>query len=132
MNILALLWTPAGLGLMAWVLSMVRHNRLYVGYGVMFLMSIAGTIVIAWMPGILKPVVWLLDLASPAAAGAALALLFVLVLLIYILSQVTLISNRVVELTEAIAIREATRGGERRAEEPGGPSSVSPDAPESR
>ena len=105
-----------GLLLMAWVFNLVRQGRLYVGYGVLVVLAIAG----GTTGLVLAPLRHRVDFAFGAlfstvviAAGVS---TMAIVALIYVLTQLTIISNRVAELTQQLAILEARRG-----EQPPGP-----------
>ena len=99
-----------GLLLMAWVFNLVRLGRLYVGYGVLVVVAIVGgTTGLALVPvrrrldvvfGALFPAVGLAVVVSTAA----------IVALVYVLTQLTILSNRLAELTQQLAILEARRG----------------------
>ena len=91
-----------------WVFQLVRRDRLYVGYGVIFVVVLALGGVALTFPAVLVPLNALSSLSQRAAVLMGLALAFVVLMLIYILSQLTLLSNRVTRLTQEIAIREAT------------------------
>jgi hypothetical protein len=90
-----------------WVFRLVRHDRLYVGYGVIFVGVIVLGAVALTFPAVLGPLNALSRLSQRSAALVALTLAFVVLMLIYILSQLTLLSNRVTRLTQEIAIRDA-------------------------
>ncbi len=99
-----------------WVLDLVRRGRLYVGYGIVLLGLLA--------------VVCAVCMVSPARAlfGLALAELFpreplaviglgaVLLLLIYVLHQLSILSDRVARLTQEIALRGRESDGSGRPE----------------
>src|SRR6185369_896312 len=99
-----------GLLLMAWVFNLVRRGRLYVGYGVLVVLAIAG----GTTGLVLAPLRHRVDFAFGAlfstvviAAGVS---TMAIVALIYVLTQLTIISNRLAELTQQLAILEARRG----------------------
>ena len=91
-----------------WVFRLVRQDRLYVGYGVIFVGVIVLGSVALTFPAALGFLNALSRLSQRSGALIALALGFVVLLLIYILSQLTLLSNRVTRLTQEIAIRNAS------------------------
>jgi hypothetical protein len=102
-----LLTDAAGLLVIAWLFNLVRRDRLYVGYGVIFVFVIATGLVVLSVPPALAATNGIGALLSQASGLVVLALAFVLLMLVYILSQVTLLSNRVARLTQEIAIRGA-------------------------
>jgi hypothetical protein len=103
-----------GLAFLFWILNLVRGGRLYVGYGVIFVLIILAVIVILSVPRLLTLVTHMVGAVFPASALTLLALCFIVLLLVYILSQVTIISNRVATLAQELAIRQAREDFERR------------------
>ena len=101
-----------GLFFLIWVLNLVRHGRLYVGYGVIFIVAILGTMVTLSVPQLLLGVTHLVGAIFPASALTLLALAFIMLMLLYVLSQLTLVSNRLAMLIQELAIergKEAAR-----------------------
>lgn len=96
-----------GMLLIAWLVQLVRRDRLYVGYAVIFVLVIGAGMALLTVPGALAPLEWIATVVQRAPALVGLALAFVVLMLIYILSQVTLLSNRLTMLTQELAIREA-------------------------
>ncbi len=96
-----------GLALLFWILNQVRRDRLYVGYGVVFVLTILGVILILSVPNLLTFVTRLVGAIFPTSALTLLALCFIVFMLAYILTQVTLISNRVAALIQQLAIQQA-------------------------
>jgi hypothetical protein len=104
-----------GLLLIGWVFNLVRQGRLYVGYGVLVVLAIAG----GTTGLVLAPIRHRVDFAFGAFSAVVIAAglsTMAIVALIYVLTQLTIISNRVAELTQQLAILEARRG-----EQPPGP-----------
>jgi hypothetical protein len=96
-----------GLVLLLWVLSLVRRGRLYVGYGALFLVAIIATIVALAFPPILSAASWLIGTNLPASTLTLLALAFVIAVLVYIFTQITVISNRLAAVVQELAIQGA-------------------------
>lgn len=103
-----------GLVLLLWVLNLVRHGRLYVGYGVIFVVAILGAVVLLSVPWLLTAVTHLIGAIFPASALTLLALCFIVLMLLYILTQITIVSNRLSKLVQELAI-ERTRLEAKRA-----------------
>jgi hypothetical protein len=103
-----------GLFFLIWVLNLVRHGRLYVGYGVIFIVAILGTMVTLSVPQLLLGVTHLVGAIFPASALTLLALGFIVLMLLYVLSQLTLVSNRLAVLIQELAIE---RSREKRGDE---------------
>ena len=104
-----------GIILLIWVLDLVRRGQLYVGYGVMVVVATLMTIVTLSFPGLLALVTRLVGAVFPASAFTLLALGFIILLLVYILTQLTIISNRLAQLVQELAIQRAREEGERRS-----------------
>ena len=95
------------LALITWIFDLVRRDRLYVGYGVIFVGAIAAGLTAISLPGVLTPFTRLWKNVLPPAGFVELVLLFLLVLLIYAFSQLTLFSNRLTALIQELAIRDS-------------------------
>jgi hypothetical protein len=93
-----------GIALIVWVANQVRRDRLYVGYGVMFIVLTLCMMIVLSVPAVLSAVTYLVGAVYPASALALLAFGFIVFMLIYILTQVTLIANRLARLIQEIAI----------------------------
>lgn len=101
-----------GLFFLIWILNLIRHGRLYVGYGVIFIAAILGTMITLSVPKLLLGVTHLVGAIFPASALTLLALGFIVLMLLYVLSQLTLVSNRLAVLIQELAIersRESAR-----------------------
>ena len=103
-----------GLVLLLWVLNLVRHGRLYVGYGVIFVVAILGAVVLLSVPWLLNGVTHLIGAIFPASALTLLALCFIVLMLLYILTQLTIVSNRLSKLVQELAIERARLKGNAR------------------
>ncbi|MGH9871904.1 MAG: DUF2304 domain-containing protein [Pyrinomonadaceae bacterium] len=102
-----------GLLLMLWVLNLVRHGRLYVGYGVIFIVAILGSLLLLSVPWLLTVMTHLIGAIFPVSALTLLALCFVVLMLLYILTQITIVSNRLSKLVQELAIEHAQRDAKR-------------------
>jgi hypothetical protein len=96
-----------GLVLLYGVLDLVRRDRLYVGYGIIFIGAILGAILVLSWPSLLALVTRAVGAVFPVSALTLLALLFVVLMLIYVLSQVTIVSNRLALVVQEIAVQRA-------------------------
>ena len=107
----------AGILLLLWVLNLVRLGRLYVGYGVILMMIVAAALVtLSWTPlaGVADACLSRL-FPSPSAAAAVLGVGFFLVMLVYVLGQITVLSNRLAILVQELAIEKARQRTDRAA-----------------
>jgi hypothetical protein len=96
-----------GLVLVFWILDLVRRDRLYVGYGVVLTLSIFGVILVLALPPLLTFVTRLVGAIFPASALTLLALCFIVFMLIYVLTQVTVVSNRLAAVVQELAVQRA-------------------------
>jgi hypothetical protein len=101
----------AAILLIVWVFNLIRRGRLYVGYGAIFVLVTAAGAAVLSVPALLARFNRLGTLLVSASGLVVLALAFTLVMLIYVLGQLTQLSNRVTSLAQELAIRRATDGG---------------------
>jgi hypothetical protein len=96
-----------------WVLNLVRLGRLYVGYAVAVVLAVAlGAPALAIPP--LRRLAWTLLMRIYPTEGATLVLSAVVVVaLVYVLSQLSILSNRLATLTQELAILSAARSDQR-------------------
>ena len=90
-----------------WVLNLVRRGRLYVGYGIVILGLVSLVTFLSIAPvlrGLARSVLHALFPREPVAVVGLGALL---VLLIYVLHQLSVLPDRVATLTQELAIRRA-------------------------
>lgn len=99
-----------GTALLWWVLTLVRRGRLYVGYGVILCVAVTAALAIIAVPFLLKAVTRATGALFPASALTMLALAFIVILLIYTLSQVSIVSDRLAALIQHLAIERAAAG----------------------
>jgi hypothetical protein len=96
-----------GVVLLFWVFNLVRRGRLYVGYGVIFVVAILGSVILLSVPWLLTVVTHLIGAIFPVSALTLLALCFIVLMLLYILTQITIVSNRLSKLVQELAIERA-------------------------
>ena len=94
-----------GLTLLVWILDLVRRDRLYVGYGIIFLLTILGALLVLVVPALLGGITRLVGALFPASALTLLALCFIVFMLVYVLAQITVVSNRLAMVVQELAIR---------------------------
>ncbi len=95
-----------GLVLLLWMLDQVRRNRLYVGYGVLFGSAIIAALVVLSVAPFRHSVTRFATIVFPASGLTLLAFCFTVFMLIYVLTQVTMLSNRVATLIQRLAIEQ--------------------------
>jgi hypothetical protein len=101
-----------GAVLLLWVVNLIRHDRLYVGYGVIFVIGTLAALAVLLVPPLLAVLTWASAalLAVPALSIVPLALFTFL--MVYVFAQITILSNRVMRLTQELAIRNARQDGQ--------------------
>jgi hypothetical protein len=102
-----------GLLLVVWVLNLVRLNRLYVGYGIVLLFAIVGTMGVASVPPARAAVGEALRALFPGAELIVVVSVAFVLILIYTLAQVTRIANRLAALVQELALSDVERPGDR-------------------
>jgi hypothetical protein len=95
------------LALVLWVLNLVRLGRLYVGYGALFVAVLLFTASAVTVPPIHRLLAEGLAFFFPVSGPAVLGFAFVVWLLVYILTQMTILSNRLSSLVQELALRRA-------------------------
>lgn len=98
-----------GLLLVLWLLNLVRLGRLYVGYALALVLSIVGTLCVASVPPLRALVSTLLSALFPGAELVVVACGVFLLILVYVLTQITLIVNRLSLLIQELALRDVPR-----------------------
>jgi hypothetical protein len=109
-----------GCVLLIWVINLIRNGRLYVGYGVIFVLGTLTAIVVLLVPRLLEAVTAASVALVPVPSLSIGAIAIMLFLLVYVFTQITVLSNRVMHLTQELAIRGAQRQS-RNHPEPGEP-----------
>ena len=95
------------IALLVWIGNLIRRGRLYVGYGVIFIAVMLCVTIVLDVPRLLTLVIKLVGAVFPASALTMLALGFIVFMLIYILAQLTMLSNRLTILVQTLAIERA-------------------------
>lgn len=89
-----------------WVLDLVRRGRLYVGYGIVLLALLAVIGLVCTVYPVRSLIGQTLGALFPYEPLAVVGLGALLLLLIYVLHQLSILSDRVARLTQEIAIRQ--------------------------
>jgi hypothetical protein len=98
-----------GLSLILWLLNLVRLGRLYVGYGIVLLFGIVATLGVASVPSARAVVFGLLHALFPGAELIVVLWAAFVLILIYVLAQLTRIVNRVTTLVQELALGDPAR-----------------------
>jgi hypothetical protein len=111
--------TAIGLALLLWVVNLIRYDRLYVGYGVIFVFGTIVAMTIVAVPPLLRVATGISVVLLPDPSLAALAIVILTFLMVYVFIQISVLANRVIKLTQELAIRDAQRrGGESETQRP--------------
>jgi hypothetical protein len=95
----------AGASLLAvWTLRLVRRDRLYVGYGVIVLLGLAAEVIVASFGRAGSVLMWFTGTTTSLGALGIVAALIAALLAIYVLSQLTVLSNRLTQVVQELAI----------------------------
>jgi len=118
-----------GLALMGLILGALRRQTLYVGYAVIWLLSIAGLMVLVSVPPVLSLVTVAVGALFPVPALSLLAFAFIFMILIYLSVQISLLSVRLTEVARYVARRELeSRGAVGSPPPPDGADAIPPHA----
>jgi hypothetical protein len=99
-----------GLMLVLWLLNLVRVGRLYVGYGIVLLFAIVAALGIASVPPARAVAADVLHALFPGAELIVVLWAAFVLILIYVLEQLSRIVNRLTGLVQELALRDAERG----------------------
>ena len=95
----------AGACLLAlWTLRLVHRDRLYVGYGVIVLLGLAAEVMVASFGRARSALVLFTGMTTSLSALGVVAALIAAFLAIYVLSQLTVLSNRLTQVVQELAI----------------------------
>ena len=96
-----------GIVLLLWVSNLIRHDRLYIGYGVIFVVGTLAATAVLLVPSLLDAVTRGSIALLPVASLTIVPLALFTFLMVYVFAQITILSNRVARLTQELAIRNA-------------------------
>ena len=95
----------AGAAVLAvWTLRLVHRDRLYVGYGVIVLLGLAAEVMVASFGRARSALILFTGMTTSLSALGVVAALIAAVLAIYVLSQLTVLSNRLTQVVQELAI----------------------------
>ena len=95
----------AGACLLAWwTLRLVHRDRLYVGYGVIVLLGLAAEVMVASFGRARSALILFTGMTTSLSALGVVAALIAAFLAIYVLSQLTVLSNRLTQVVQELAI----------------------------
>jgi len=95
-----------GLGFILLVINLVRTHRLYVGFGVVWLLAVAGLMVMISIAPLRNFITLVVGARFPASAMSLLAFVFIFGVLIFFSMQLSALSKRQIELIQSLALKE--------------------------
>jgi hypothetical protein len=98
------------LAMSALVFHQLLRHRLYVGYAVAWLMVIFGLVCLAAIPPLSRAAARMAEAFFPSAALTVVSLGFVTLVLIYFSVQLSMLSERVTKIAQALAISNLEGG----------------------
>ncbi|MBI4240102.1 MAG: DUF2304 domain-containing protein [Candidatus Rokubacteria bacterium] len=107
MNLQAVLAINAiGIGIIVFVLSLLRRQRLHIGYGALWIgASVLGMLVVS-APPVFRLVTRVIPTSLPFQAVVVMALSFIFIVLIYFSVQLSALLRRVTDIAQHIGISE--------------------------
>ena len=115
--------TAIGIALLLWVVMLIRQDRLYAGYGVIFIVGTIAAITVLAVPPLLRAATDASVALMPVPSLSLVAIVLLTFLVVYVFIQISVLSNRVMRLTQELAIRRAEpdQQGDAAASKPPGP-----------
>ena len=104
-----LVGTGVGVALLLWVVALIRQDRLYAGYGVIFIVGTIAAITVLAVPPLLRAATDISVALMPVPSLSLVAIVLLTFLVVYVFIQISVLSNRVMRLTQELAIRRAER-----------------------
>ena len=95
-----------------WILNLVRRGLLYVGYGALFVAVLLLSMAAVSVPPLTSLLSAGLATFFPVGGEVVLGFAFVLVLLVYVLTQMSILSNRLAALVQDLALSQANTRSE--------------------
>jgi hypothetical protein len=99
-----------GLVLLLWVVTLIRQDRLYAGYGVIFVLGTMAALAVLLVPPLLGAATAASTALLPVPSLALGAIVIFTFLIVYLFVQISVLSNRVMTLTQELAIRSPQQG----------------------
>ncbi len=96
-----------GFGLLLWVAVLIRQDRLYAGYGVIFIVGTIAAMIVLAVPPLLRLATDASVALMPVPSLSLVAIVLLAFLVVYVFIQISVLSNRVMRLTQELAIRRA-------------------------
>lgn len=94
------------LGFIILIVNLVRTHRLAVDYGIIWLLAVAGLMVMVSFQPLLAWITMIVGARFPASTLSLLAFVFIFGVLIFFSMQLSQISNRQIDLIQSFALKE--------------------------
>ena len=95
-----------GLGLIALIVNLLRIQKLYVGYAAIWLVTTVGLLLIVSTPPLLDFITGAVGAVFPVSALTLLAFMFTIIVLIFFSVKLTVLSEQLAELIQALALKD--------------------------
>jgi hypothetical protein len=95
-----------GLSLIVFILHLVRTHKLYVGYALLWFLSLFSLMITVSIPPLLHIVTKAVGAIFPASALSLLAFMFIFLVLVFISVQISALSTSQIELIQYLALKE--------------------------
>ncbi len=92
--------------LMILIVNLLRKQKLYVGYGIIWLSATAGLMLMVSVPSLMELITRAVGALFPASALSLLAFVFIIVVLIFFSVKLTALSAQQAELIQVLGLRE--------------------------
>jgi len=103
--------TAIGVAFLLWVVHLIRQDRLYAGYGVIFVFGTIATMTVLIVPPLLRLATAASVALLPVPSLSLIAIVILTFLMVYVFIQISVLANRVMKLTQELAIRDAAQRG---------------------
>jgi len=97
-----------GLGLIALIINLVRTRKLHVSYAVVWVLAVLAVIVLVSTPPLLDAITIAFGAIFPASALSLMGFVFIFLALVFISMQLSILSARVVEIAQFIALNKTS------------------------
>ena len=98
--------TAIGIGIIVFVLSLLRRQRLHIGYGALWIGATLLGMLLVSAPPVFRLVTRVIPTSLPFQAVVVMALSFIFLVLIYFSVQVSALLRRVTDIAQHIGISE--------------------------
>lgn len=105
-----LLIDAMGVLLLVLIIQLIRKQRLYVGYGIIWLVATGGLVLLVSIPPFLALVTRAVGALFPASALSLLAFVFIITVQVFFSVKLTTLSAKQTELIQVLALQDLLSG----------------------